>query len=150
MGNEIVGSFRCVPLSFRPSIHLAIYPSAAEKARAGECEPPEAFRSALTGHHPASPKTVTQFQSPNPAERLTSLCQRAARRPTLRDCHTPDSRVSACVCIKPLSDTCNREETRALVFHGCILNQLSSCSWVFFFCLFLLLPLGVNKTSVGD
>lgn len=28
MGNEIVGSFHCVPLSFYPSIHLVIYPSA--------------------------------------------------------------------------------------------------------------------------
>lgn len=32
MGNEIVGSFRCVPLSAHPSIHLVIYPPAAEKA----------------------------------------------------------------------------------------------------------------------
>lgn len=35
MGNEIVGSFRCVPLSVHPSIHLVIYPPAAEKAGLG-------------------------------------------------------------------------------------------------------------------
>jgi len=31
MGNEIVVSFRCVPLSVRPSINLVLYPPAAEK-----------------------------------------------------------------------------------------------------------------------
>lgn len=35
MGNEIVGSFRCVPLSVHPSIHLVIYPPAARKSRVG-------------------------------------------------------------------------------------------------------------------
>lgn len=35
MGNEIVGSFRCVPLSVHPSIHRVIYPPAARKSRVG-------------------------------------------------------------------------------------------------------------------
>lgn len=99
-GNEIVASFCCVPLSAHPSVHLVIHPPAAEE-KGWECEPPEAFRSALMGHHPASPKT-----SPYLTERLTSLCQHAAHSVTLRGCHTLDSRLSACVCIKQLCDTC--------------------------------------------
>lgn len=99
MGNEIVGSFHCVPVSFHSSIHLVSNPPAAGKKSRGR----NVSHLKLSGQlswditH-ASPKTWSQ--SPNLAARLTSLHQPAAHRVTQRHCHTLDTCVqSLCLCM---------------------------------------------------
>lgn len=99
MGNEIVGSFHCVPVSFHSSIHLVSNPPAAGKKSRGR----NVSHLKLSGQlswditH-SSPKTWSQ--SPNLAARLTSLHQPAAHRVTQRHCHTLDTCVqSLCLCM---------------------------------------------------
>lgn len=73
MGNEIVGSLCCVPLSVHPSNHLQIFFSCSIKSS----KLPEAVRSVLVGQHPVFPQeweSLTQPKPGNAADRSSSAC----------------------------------------------------------------------------
>lgn len=120
MGNEIVELFLLCP-----SICSTIHPSSDLSSSSRKGPVGNASHLKLLGQlswdftlHPRR----LWLQSQPAAEPLTSLCQRAVHSATPRVCHTLDSHVSACVCIKQPSDTCNCGETWVLVSQSCMLT----------------------------
>lgn len=72
-----------VSLSICSAIHPSSDLSTSGGGVRGGCQPPEAFRSALTGRQPASRKSARRRL----AAAASASCQHAAHGPALRGCH---------------------------------------------------------------
>lgn len=79
-----------VSLSICSAIHPSSDLSTSGGGVRGGCQPPEAFRSALTGRQPASRKSARRRL----AAAASASCQHAAHGPALRGCHTAARRAA--------------------------------------------------------